>query len=1411
MPQQKITLHPKGLYTNVNQLGVVPPGALSETTNVVLSRPGVLGIRRGRRTTAFFAQNNGVAWSSSIRPLRLFNAKLRVGGSAPTNYLGVSTPGIISMMSDGTMYWSVDGATFTKVNPTYGFDPIQLDPITNNRSWYGFEQNGAFFVTTGRGVVKVARPIPNLPIPNLFAPTQPEIDDWSRSGYAPAGVPWGLNTSASLDTSGTGVAVKNDSQTAYRFCFGYRDANNNTHLGAPTSRIVVKNPLADPIRNVNVSTIIPPGINSYVHFWQLYRSLGSSSADTDPGDDEGLIAEGSIPKDLLIDQMSRIGTALTVRTTTAHGLSASAPQSNIILKSDTVIQGVVSTTELSITPTNATLRTINKKTGNAGIITASGTFSISGKEAVNTSQIPILLAADTTTGKVYYMEAGVPYVYIINPDGTYNSSIALEFFPDQVSFDAQQRLIRIIGRSVAYAWNVFDYVDSATGRYYCAEFSTATDTRGYVMTGGALNKIGTTFAGTYTKLTPEIMARSCRLGIWRANDSSQTYWCLAIYTQGQATQLASSTDKGITWSYQYGYLPPDNQFITSIYRITAGESIRNATTGEVTFSYAVHAMHYNYNQQSFSQYVKNPGNSTPFLSSGAYFATSHGGLVESAIVDIHTNATNGYHTMVYMDALSQTNVLLKFVHYSTPWVASGAGNIMGTKDVGTMPGNNDVVYCYGQDSAGNGSLFTDIKGGVFSLEAGVFVDIGTFAPLVGSGSGTKGTTSTGNATVFAGDYAVQTVIDSTHFTLTSVQSPQIDFTTVAANVVVAQTEIFYHDVTEYSYIGPFLYSSQSVEGSLQTNYPPPACRDTTLFRTTGFYANTTQRTLVSVTMIRLPIAGERIYIGGNGTVNYVTAGTTEDVQGRIFKIGTSGTLSAQIEKTIDSLSRVVNINWRVWRNVIVPFGIGSTAFSTFYVSGVTPQDTVAFRNTNSTGASLVIGGFAPNNFYGEAVRQRNLLYYSKTNDAESVPLNNNLRIGSDSKDILRVIPSRDAVFVFKEDGCFVVRGYSAPWQVDPFDLTLQLSIPDSLVTLDNAVFGAFTRGIFKVSDSNVELLSLPVQDLLERALVGDLNEQAVNYGFGLGDNPDHKYLLWLPGDTDPEDYPINVLVYDTFTNEWTTWKHPSRHAVMFKDFSMMFAFQTECLNGENASLPAHGPFSSILVENKTLTPNDFYDDRAWIVPETYDILPVVLTEYDDVNQTITLGDTISAYGTDLDIYDIIVPLGEDPSYVDAIMLAEPGVAGSPVKILNTYVPWLTPGGGGGEPVTVLVEVYRGIRHGWKFAQNFPESPAATNHFSELAVSFREAYWSKLTATFELPAEQQDPPHAPQIVDFDGIHHFGPVRTASKNNFIRTYVPRQSQRGTTLIAGIETGVCGTPIESNGILIILTQGPTSFQRR
>jgi hypothetical protein len=1412
---QKITVTPKGLYTNVNQLGSIPEGALNETVNCVISRPGIIGVRRGREVTKFFASLSNDFWSPSGVPLQLFNAKLRVGGNLLNNFTGTPTPGLMLITKEGELYWSTDATNFTKVAPTYGGQNLILAAPTGDRHYYAFEQNSQFYISTASGVVRVARPLPNsntrvFPIPRE-APTPllttEEIADLSRSGYSPAGVPFAASTTAVLGTT-AGTAVNPNTQVAYRFAFAFRDNSNVVRVGAPSVRATVTNPSNQQTRDCAVSTVIPPGINRYRHFWQLYRSLPSGDAAVDPGDDLGLIAEGSIPAPVQVTAMQRTGTTLTVTAPDTTQLVAGSTvlrlPNNVVPPSTIIYGGHVSVQidNPAFTSRNIYLRL----TLNTPPLT-SGAFSV--PQVLPIPPVQILNVFDSNVPMIYYMEQGQPFLYKINPDGTFNSAVPIPngLLPDLAYYDEYTRKILIIARSSTAGLDT-DYNTVGSGNIFFGEFDPTLGAFSSIQTMGALPATG-------NGLPASRLAKEAKMGVYAPiKDGPERYICVAIPGYLQVAQVCISNNRGVSWSS----LPCGAEVFGGpcYYDITASCSTIRGNSLEFNFAVGTRAI--TQYGVTISGYAWRPYN---VKSNGT---TGYPALARGVTSAFNVVPGRPWNDRAFIGTMCGSRNGFAYI-FATVENSGATSNVRGISVTGDFAGAQ----------AGQSTLVSSLVPTHPSTSpnatSGVTLLVKThnsfFSFLsTGSGFGTAQVTtpqilgeaiisevqpaSAAAPIVQAGPYLVNAKTATT-FTVTSTQTPQVDFVTTPVNEEMEFVEITYLDTVSPNFIGQYLYTSPSVEGIGQANYPPPYCNDLALFRTFGFFANVTQPVSIRMQLLSRPPIGSRLYIGTGG--QYITAGAAENLTTLTYLAPNTGAggLQADIQNTIKSIARVINANWPVFRVLCFPVGTGPTQFSSFTLSAYTPTDNISIKSTLADGVTLTSSVFTPNQAFGEAKREPSHLYYSKTGQSDAVPLLNYVKIGSDTKSILRIIPSRDALFVFKEDGVFIVRGYGPPWQIDPFDLTLKLSIRDSLVTLDNAVFGAFTRGVFKISDSNVELLSLPVQDRLEQYLVGEFNAKSDDYGFGVADNTDHKYMLSLPADGD---YGEDVWVYDTFTNEWTTWKLPSRSAISFDDRFLVYAFEEKCENPKTGDIGvATGVYPAILKEKKSLTQQDFYDGVVYRAPTTSvpSASEALITDYDAVNSTITLDN----HNVPLSKYDVILPVifgnvgtEQGPSHFAAIMpLKDVDNTSGPFEVFGAIQNVLAPG-----PQSTRAYVYRGIRHGWTFAQSFPNSPAATNHFSEFAVAFREAYWAHMVSKFSLPYDQRDVRNLNMlIVNFLGTVHFGPIRLANKNKYIRTYIPRKAQRGTTLFCGIETGACGFQIETNGMFLILTQGPTSFARR
>lgn len=233
----KLELKVKGLYLSPNDYSSVPSGALLEASNCVLDKDSVLESRRGQTF------HSDAAFDETPESLFGYNDKL------------------IAYAGDKLSHDDGDGS-FSDYAGTY-------DPPDTDYKIRGIEANRNFYFLTSDGTKKL----------DSLAGT---IQD--------AGAPTGLDISGSL--TGTVGFLADDSNVAYRILWGYRDANNNLVIGAPSQRFIISNTLGGATRNVLLSFTIPRGITTS-WFYQIYRSDTFTPVTIPPNDELYLAYEGN--------------------------------------------------------------------------------------------------------------------------------------------------------------------------------------------------------------------------------------------------------------------------------------------------------------------------------------------------------------------------------------------------------------------------------------------------------------------------------------------------------------------------------------------------------------------------------------------------------------------------------------------------------------------------------------------------------------------------------------------------------------------------------------------------------------------------------------------------------------------------------------------------------------------------------------------------------------------------------------------------------------------------------------------------------------------------------------------------------------------------------------------------------------
>ena len=168
----------------------------------------------------------------------------------------------------------------------------------------------------------------------------------------------------------------------------------------------------------------------------------------------------------------------------------------------------------------------------------------------------------------------------------------------------------------------------------------------------------------------------------------------------------------------------------------------------------------------------------------------------------------------------------------------------------------------------------------------------------------------------------------------------------------------------------------------------------------------------------------------------------------------------------------------------------------------------------------------------------NVIAISKNSQPESVPLLSSLIVGSANFPIKRILTNRDSLFVFKDDGIFLINGEDrSNFRVQLLDNTAIMLGPETAVTVNNQIFIFTTQGVCSVSETGVQILSKPVEGEL-LALTGQENGFGENFfeerAFAVGLESRRSYVLYLPSfGTDGQ--ATQQFTYNFFTNCWTQW------------------------------------------------------------------------------------------------------------------------------------------------------------------------------------------------------------------------------------------------------------------------------------
>jgi hypothetical protein len=274
-----------------------------------------------------------------------------------------------------------------------------------------------------------------------------------------------------------------------------------------------------------------------------------------------------------------------------------------------------------------------------------------------------------------------------------------------------------------------------------------------------------------------------------------------------------------------------------------------------------------------------------------------------------------------------------------------------------------------------------------------------------------------------------------------------------------------------------------------------------------------------------------VTLNNNATAN--GTGVTFTFKARDVLLSELDTPSQQVDETARSLVRVINKQ-------------STEIVNAFYLSGPedvpgemlleakTLSDTAFYLQANSTTTG---GQFSPTiPTSGSTVISTNevspnRIYFSKYQQPEAVPLLNYQDVGPKDKEILRIIALRDSLFVLKEEGIYRLSGENAPFVVSLFDSSTILKARDTAAVLNNQIYMYSSQGVVTVSDTGVNIISRPIEDLLIKLTKPEYTTFETA-SFGVSYESDRSYSLFTVTDTADTDA-TQCFRYNVFTNTWT--------------------------------------------------------------------------------------------------------------------------------------------------------------------------------------------------------------------------------------------------------------------------------------
>lgn len=397
--------------------------------------------------------------------------------------------------------------------------------------------------------------------------------------------------------------------------------------------------------------------------------------------------------------------------------------------------------------------------------------------------------------------------------------------------------------------------------------------------------------------------------------------------------------------------------------------------------------------------------------------------------------------------------------------------------------------------------------------------------------------------------------------------------------------------------------------------------------------------------------------------------------------------------------------------------------------------------------------------------RQNRVFISKPSQPEAVPLYRYFDVGSANFPIQRIVALRDGIFFFKPDGIYRISGETfESFTLSLVDNTVTLKAAESAVPFNNQVFCFTTQGICAVTDAGVKIMSVPI----ENALLELSSEQFTNFAtasFGVAYESARQYMFFTVTDEN-DTFATQAFIYNSLTDSWTRWLMDRTCGIVNTSVNKLFMAKTGT--------------GQILIERKSFTNSDYADEEYDVTIDSVDSsTQITLTDASLVVE----GMTITQSGRETLITDVtgdIITVVESRGF-----LAGSATVHTPI---DCQIQW--------SPIDL-------------------ENPGILKQFSEISLFFRNAAFQEIQASFAtnisidseiVPIANTNFPNGWGVFKWGEQPWGGSLGGATS---LRTYVPREKQRGAWLTLGLRTNEAFTGFSLQGLSLMFNPMDSRFK--